>query len=136
MNYVHFSPDFPPNYYPFAVELRRIGVNVLGLGEAPYEGLRPELRSAMNEYYRVGSMHNYDELVRALGYFTFRYGKLDRLESHNEYWLESDARLRNDFNIPGFHTQDLNRIKRKSGDENHVRQGQRAGSARPGAEYA
>jgi hypothetical protein len=114
MNYVHFSPDFPSNYYPFAVELRRAGVTVLGLGDAPYESLRPELRAALTEYYRVGSTHNYEELVRALGYFTFRYGKLDRLESHNEYWLESDARLRADFNIPGFHTQDLTRIKRKS----------------------
>jgi hypothetical protein len=114
MNYVFFSPDFPPNYYPFAAELRQAGVTVLGLGDAPYDSLRPELRAALNEYYRVNSTHNYDELVRALGYLTFRYGKIDRLESHNEYWLESDARLRTDFNIPGFHTQDLNKIKRKS----------------------
>jgi hypothetical protein len=114
MNYIFFSPDFPPNYYPFAVELRRAGVTVLGLGEAPYDSLRPELRSALNEYYRVVSLHNYDDLVHALGYLTFRYGKLDRLESHNEYWLESDARLRVDFNILGFHTKDLSRIKRKS----------------------
>ncbi len=114
MNFVDFSPDFPPNFYPFAVELRRAGVTVLGLGESAYDSLRPELRSALNEYYRVSSLHDYDDLVRALGYFTFRHGKIDRLESHNEYWLESDARLRNDFNIPGFHTQDLTRIKRKS----------------------
>ncbi len=114
MNFVHFSPDFPPNYYPFAVELRRAGVTVLGLGETPYDALRPELRSALNEYYRVNSLHDYAELVRALGYFTYRYGKIDRLESHNEYWLESDARLREDFNVPGFHPPDLARIKRKS----------------------
>ncbi len=114
MNYVHFSPDFPPNFYPFAVELRRAGVTVVGLGQAPYDALRAELRSALVEYYRVGDLHNYDELARALGYFTWRYGKLDRLESHNEYWLESDARLRTDFNIPGFHAKDLLRIKRKS----------------------
>ena len=42
------------------------------------------------------------------------YGKIDRLESHNEYWLESDARLRTDFNITGFKTGDLARVKRKS----------------------
>lgn len=114
MNFVHFSPDFPPNYYAFTCQLRRAGVTVLGLGETPFEALRPELREAFVEYYRVGNLHNYDELVRALGYFTFRYGKLDRLESHNEYWLESDARLRTDFNIPGFHVQDVDCIKRKS----------------------
>ncbi|HEX9014238.1 MAG TPA: hypothetical protein VF813_12000 [Anaerolineaceae bacterium] len=114
MNYVQFSPDFPPNYYPFAIQLRRMGLTVLGVGEAPFDALRPELRYALNEYYRVTSLHNYDELVRALGYFTYRFGKIDRLESHNEYWLESDARLRSDFNIFGFQIHDLARIKRKS----------------------
>jgi hypothetical protein len=114
MNYVHFSPDFPPNYYAFTCQLRRAGVTILGLGETPFEALRPELREAFVEYYRVTNLHHYDELVRALGYFTYRYGKLDRLESQIEYWLESDACLRTDFNIPGFHVQDVDRIKRKS----------------------
>ena len=59
-------------------------------------------------------MHNYDELVRALGYFTHRHGKLDRIDSHSEYWLETEARLRTDFNIPGIRTDQIDRIKRKS----------------------
>ena len=114
MNYLSFSPHFPPNYYPFSVNLRQMGVNVLGLGDAPYNELRPELQSALTEYYRLSDASSYDEKGRALGYFTHRYGKLDRLESHNEHWLESDAQLRTDFNIPGFHTKDMERIKRKS----------------------
>ena len=114
MNYISFSPHFPPNYYPFCVHLRSLGVTVLGLADAAYDELRPELKAALTEYYRVANAHNYDEMVRAIGYFTHRYGKIDRLESHNEYWLESDARLRTDFNIPGFHTDDLAGIKRKS----------------------
>jgi biotin carboxylase len=59
-------------------------------------------------------MHNYDELLRALGYFTNHYGKLDRLDSLNEYWLETEAQLRTDFNIPGLKNDDMPRIKRKS----------------------
>ena len=42
--------------------------------------------------------------LRAVGHFTHRYGKIDRFESHNEYWLETDARIRTDFNIPGIKT--------------------------------
>jgi hypothetical protein len=114
MNYVSFSPHFPPNFYPFCVELRRRGVSVLGLGDTPFEDLRPELRGALTEYYRVQNMHNYNDLVRALGYFTFNYGKIDRFESHNEYWLETDALLRDDFNVPGLRTSILAKIKRKS----------------------
>jgi hypothetical protein len=114
MNFVSFSPHFPPNYYLFCVHLKNRGVNVLGLADVWYDSLRPELKSSLTEYYRVSSTHNYEELVRAVGYFTYRYGKIDRLESHNEFWLETDARLRTDFNIPGFHTADLPPIKQKS----------------------
>jgi len=114
MNFVSFSPHYPPNYYPFCVHLRKMGVNVLGLADAPYDELNPELKSALAEYYRVSNAQNYDELYRSLGYFAHRYGRLDRLESHNEFWLESDARLRTDFNIPGLHTSDMKKIKRKS----------------------
>ena len=107
MNIVLLSPYFPTNYYNFAVALRQNGVNVLGLGDTPYDQLRPELRDALTEYFSVDDLHDYDQLVRACGYFTHRYGKLDRIESHNEYWLETDARLRTDFNILGPKNDDI-----------------------------
>jgi hypothetical protein len=114
MNFVFLSPHFPHNYYRFAIALKNHGVTVLGLAGEQYDSLRAELKSSLTEYYRVNDMHNYDELVRALGYFTHRYGKLDRIDSHNEYWLETEARLRADFNIPGIRGDEIDRIKRKS----------------------
>ncbi|HOT92401.1 MAG TPA: ATP-grasp domain-containing protein [Anaerolineae bacterium] len=114
MNVVLLSPYFPPNYYHFAVSLRRNGVNVLGIGDAPYDHLIYELRAALTEYYRVDDLHHYDALLRACGYFTHRYGKLDRIESHNEYWLETDARLRTDFNVHGPKNADIAWVKQKS----------------------
>src|SRR5574341_1772720 len=114
MNVVYLSPHFPPNYYLFCVRLREMGANVLGLADAPHEMLRPELRAALTDYYRVEDMQDYDRLVRALGYFTNHHGKIDRVESHNEYWLETEARLRTDFNIPGIREDGIADIKRKS----------------------
>jgi hypothetical protein len=114
MNFVYMSPHFPPNYYMFCVRLREEGVHVLGLSDAPYDALRPELRSALTEYYRVDDMHRYDQLVRALGHFTHLHGKLDRIDSHNEYWLETEARLRTDFNLFGIRVDRIGRVKRKS----------------------
>ncbi|MGE0493038.1 MAG: acetyl-CoA carboxylase biotin carboxylase subunit family protein [Vulcanimicrobiota bacterium] len=114
MNFVYLSPHFPPNYQAFCIELRLQGANVLGLAEAPYDSLSPRLRNVLTEYYRVDDMHDYDQLVRALGYFTHQYGKIDRLESHAEYWLETEARLRTDFNITGLRAHDLPTMKRKS----------------------
>lgn len=114
MNFVFLSPHFPPNYYLFCVNLRQLGANVLGLADEPYDMLHPELKAALTEYYRVNDMHNYDELLRAMGFFTHRHGKIDRLDSQNEYWLETEARLRTDFNIPGFKNEEITRVKRKS----------------------
>jgi biotin carboxylase len=114
MNFVYLSPHFPPNYYLFCVNLQLLGVTVLGMADEPYEHLHTELKAALKEYYRVNDMHNYDELLRALGYFTYRYGKIDHIDSLNEYWLETEARLRTDFNIPGLQVGDMPRIKRKS----------------------
>jgi hypothetical protein len=114
MNVVFISPHFPPNWYLFATALHDQGANVLGIADAPYEELRPELRDALGGYYRVGDMNDYDQLVRALGYLTHQHGKLDRLDSLNEWWLETEARLRTDFNIPGITTAEIARMKRKS----------------------
>ena len=114
MNFVYLSPHFPPNYYRFCVRLREEGVNVLGLADAPYGSLRPELRGALSEYYRVDDMNSYDALVRALGHFTHRHGKIDRIDSHSEHWLETEARLRTDFNMDGLRQDRIGVVKRKS----------------------
>jgi biotin carboxylase len=114
MNILLLSPYFPPNWYNFAVALQHSGANVIGVGDEPYDSLRRELREALTEYYRVSDLLHYDDLVRACGYFTHNYGKLDRIESHNEYWLATDAALRTDFNVLGPKTADMAIVKNKS----------------------
>ena len=114
-NVIFISPNFPTNYWQFCRELRNNGMNVLGIGDAPYDGLTWELKDSLSEYYKVGSLENYDEVYRAVAYFIFKYGRVDWLESNNEYWLERDAQLRTDFHITsGFQTEDIPRIKYKS----------------------
>ncbi len=114
MNYIFISPHFPVNYYNFIPHLRSFGINVLGIADENYENLRPELKYSLVEYYKVNDLHNYDELVRAIGFFTFKYGKINRLESFNEYWLEQDALLRTEFNIPGVKIDQIEFYKNKS----------------------
>ncbi len=114
MNVVFLSPHFPPTLYLFCLRLRELGATVLGVADAAYDSLRPDLRDALTEYYRVPDLHDYDALVRALGHFTARHGRIDRIDSLNEYWLETEARLRTDFNIPGLNLQTIGRVKRKS----------------------
>lgn len=115
MNFIYISPEFPLSGKEFCKQLSWRGVTVLGIGESAYDLLDAELRDALTEYYRVDSMEDYDQMLRAVAFFTFRYGKIDWLESNNEYWLEQDAKLRQDFNIQsGYYPGDLAWIKRKS----------------------
>ena len=114
-NFVFISPNFPTNYWQFCRELRNNGLNVLGIGDQPYDDLKPELRASLTEYYKVSNLENYDEVYRAVAFFVHKYGRIDWLESNNEYWLEKDAALRTDFHITsGFQTEDMPRIKYKS----------------------
>ena len=121
-NVVFISPNFPTNYWHFCQELKNDGVNVLGIGDQPYHELSWDQRNSLTEYYKVDSLENYDEVFRAVAFFTFKYGRIDFLESNNEYWLDQNAHLRTDFNIPGFKVEDLHRIRYKSGMKEYYRQ--------------
>ena len=124
-NFIFISPNFPTNYWMFCRELKNNGMNVLGIGEQPYDELTDDLKNSLNEYYKVNSLENFDEVYRAVAFFIFKYGRIDWLESNNEYWLERDARLRTAFNITsGFQTSDIPYIKFKSKmKENYIKAG-------------
>ena len=115
MNFIFVSPHFPNTYWNFCDRLHRNGVNVLGIGDAPFDEIPGELKHCLTEYYRVDNLGSYEEMLRAVAYFTFHYGKIDWIESNNEYWLEMDAQLRTDFNInTGAKNDFIERIKYKS----------------------
>lgn len=114
MNFVFLSPSFPPNYYLFCANLKKEGATVLGIGESPFHELRPELRESLAWYYQVDSMHDYGQLAQALRFFTGKFGRIDRIDSLNEYWLETEAKLRTEFGIPGVQKDEVAEIRHKS----------------------
>ena len=93
------SPHFPQTYYRFAEALKHNGFRVLGIGDASWDELCPELKANLDEWYACYNMDNFDNECRAVGYFRDKYGEIDFLESNNEYWLEKDAKLREIFNV-------------------------------------
>ena len=120
MNYVFISPAYPVTCTQFCDRLHKHGVNVLGIGDVPYDTLNDQLKSSLMEYYFVDSLEDYDQVYRAVAFFIHKYGRIDWLESLNEYWLPVDARLRTDFNIAVGTRED------KIGDL--VREGDRVGN--------
>ena len=115
MNLIFISPHFPETYWHFCAGAKANGINVLGIADAPYEQLSPQLKASLTEYYRVRNLEDYDEVFRAVAFLSYKYGKIDWIESNNEYWLEQDARLRTDFNVTsGIRTDRIASIKNKS----------------------
>ena len=111
-NFVFISPNFPTNYWHFCRELKNNGLNVLGIGDQPYDELSMDLKNSLNEYYKVSNLENEEEVYRAVAFLIYKHGRIDWLESNNEYWLMKDAQLRTDFNITtGFQAKDMDPIK-------------------------
>ena len=99
MNFVFVSPQFPQTYWQFCDRLHRNGVNVLGIGDTPFDAIDDRLKHVLTEYYWTPSLEDYEAVFRAVAYFSWKYGKVDWIESNNEYWLEQDAALRTDFHV-------------------------------------
>ena len=115
INFVFISPNLPEKYWQFCDELQKNGVRVLGIGDAPKESLSEELKRSLTEYYPVSNLGDYNQMYRAVGYYAWRYGHIDWIESNNEFWLEMDARLRTDFNVTtGVKLDGIEAFKEKS----------------------
>ena len=114
MNYLLVSPNFPISQEFFAKGLKEKGINVLGVGSESYDALSQTLKDNLVEYFRVNDLEDYEEVFRAVAFLTYKHGKINRIESNNEYWLELDARLREDYNVYGVKPKQLELTKYKS----------------------
>ena len=99
MNVVFISPHFPRHFYQFCARLKERGVTVLGIGDAPFDAIGENCQNSLSDYRYVSSLQDYDQVYRAVADYVFSYGRIDFVESENEYWLELDAKIRTDFNI-------------------------------------
>ena len=114
MNYIVISPYYPHNFQKFSIELKKQGINVLGIGEEPYDQLDDRLKEALTEYFRVNSLDDVEEVKRAVAFLFHKHGRIERIESQNEHWMELDAALRTQFNVFGLKERDLKKTKHKS----------------------
>ena len=116
MNYIFISPNFPRIYSQFVRALNSRGVNVFGIGDERFECLNDELKANLKEYCYVSNLKNKDWVIKAIEYLKNKYGKIDFIESNNEYWMKNDAVYREWFNIEGgFRPAELADKQSKSG---------------------
>ena len=89
MNVIFISPHFPSHFYHFCERLKERAVNVLGIGDAAY--ISENIQNSLTEYQYVSSLQDYDQVMRKVAYYIYHYGRIDYVESENEYWLELEA---------------------------------------------
>jgi hypothetical protein len=119
MEFLYLSPEFPPNYANFIIQLERAGANVWALGEADFYALPEHLRNAIRFYVRT-DLNSIPAVERALEELLYAKAALntphgfDVVESHNEIWLTLEAHINHILDIPGLRPGQLERLKRKS----------------------
>jgi hypothetical protein len=119
MDFLYLSPEFPPNYANFVLELDEMNVNVWGIGEADFYSMPEKLRSALKWYVRadlssIANVENaLDHLISVKASLGFS-PNFDMVESHNEQWLQLEGFINHKLGIHGIQPNDLNRLKKKS----------------------
>ncbi len=107
MNILFLSPLFPPNAHAFCRALQGRGATVLGIGDEPAAPHSAEL-AALTEYVCEPRMAEYEALSASMRALVRRHGRVHRLDSNGEHWLEAEGKLRDDFEVVGLsHAQVL-----------------------------
>jgi hypothetical protein len=96
------------------VALNSRGIRVLGIGEGNYQEFTNELKSNLTEY-QYCNLSDFESVVKIVSYYENKYGKIDYIESNNEYWLTLDAKIRDIFHIEtGVQLKDIEYIRYKN----------------------
>lgn len=108
MNVIFLSPGFPPTASSFCAALAKEGVRVLGIGD---QELSAQQHAAchLTEYVLQPRMAEYQPLHDTVEALQHKYGRIDRIDSNGEHWLVAEARLRDDFGVPGLDSRTLQR---------------------------
>ncbi len=119
MEFLYLSPEFPPNYANFVIQLDKIGVNVWAIGEADFFTMPKPLQSAIKWYIRadLDSPEMIDQVVDELIRSKAAMGNppyFDIVESHNEQWLSLEAFINQKLDMDGIRPDDLARLRKKS----------------------
>ena len=73
MNFIFISPNFPESYWLFCQGLKNNGVTVLAIADTSYDSLSLNLKNSIHDFYQVSNLENYDEVFKAVAWFTYKY---------------------------------------------------------------
>lgn len=99
MNFIFISPNYPDFFYKFCAALKKRGSCVLGIGDSAL--ICNELKKSLNEYFVIPDMTDFSVMSELTKQIINTYGNIYAIDSINEFWLETESRLREKFLISG-----------------------------------
>ena len=119
MKILLLSPNFPDEMVLFTEGLAAVGAQVYGVGDQPKEALPQRCQAALTAYFKVSSLFDENEAVRAISHETSAHRiTFDRVECLWEPLMMLAARLREALGIVGMSVADTVPFRDKSAMKN------------------
>jgi biotin carboxylase len=112
MRAVFLAPSYPPEMQQYTRGLAEVGVNVYGVGDSPVSSLPGSLKAYLADYLQVPRLLDDDDVVARVTAW-MRGREVDRVLANWEVMVESAARLRERFGVPGMSVDTVNGFRDK-----------------------
>jgi biotin carboxylase len=100
MKVVFLAPGYPPEMQQYTRGLAEVGAEVYGVGDAPAQALPAELKRHLHDYLQVPRLLDDLDVVNRVAAW-LRGREVDRVLANWEVMVETAARLRERFGVPG-----------------------------------
>jgi len=100
MKVVFLAPSYPPEMQQYTRGLAEVGAEVYGVGDTPAQALPAQLKRHLHDYLQVPRLlDDHDVVERVTAWLRGR--EVDRVVANWEVMVETAARLRERFGVPG-----------------------------------
>src|SRR5262249_24758252 len=100
MKVVFLAPNYPPEMQQYTRGLAEVGATVYGVGDSHVSSLAPSVKSHLADYLQVPRILDERDVVERVTHW-LRGREIDRVLANWEVLVETAARLRERFGMPG-----------------------------------
>src|SRR6185436_4358403 len=112
MKAVFLAPSYPPEMQQYTRGLAEVGAEVYGVGDSPIDALPSGLKRYLHDYLQVPRLLDDNDVVERVTAW-LRGREVDRVLANWEVLVETAARLRERFGLPGMSVDTVNGFRDK-----------------------
>src|SRR5262245_8621917 len=112
MKVVFLAPNYPPEMQQYTRGLAEVGATVYGVGDSPASALSHSVKQHLADYLQVPRILDAGDVVERVASW-LRGREVDRVLANWEVLVETAARLRERFGLPGMSVDTVNGFRDK-----------------------